>query len=345
MRSEIAEQPHVLARVVARESKAAGRIGEELRRRGVSFAVLAARGSSDHAAVVGKYLVEWAAGVPVALAAPSIATLYRTRLALSGGAVIGVSQSGRSPDVVEYLRMARRAGAVTIAVTNDARSPLAQAADETLLCHARKERSVAATKTFTAQVAALATLAGAWAGGRRGAVLLDGLRRAPALLRRTVASREPARALARHLAAAERCVVLARGFAYPAALEAALKLKESAALAAEGASAADYLHGPVAAAGPGLAALLMAPRGPGLASVRTIGAKLRAAGAEILVVSADAALKRSAAYSCDAAAGWIEPLSALPLAVVGQMTAYELALLKGLDPDKPAGLRKVTGTW
>src|SRR5581483_7359421 len=115
---------------------------------GVGLAVLAARGSSDHAAALGKYLVEWSSGLPCALAAPSMATLYKTRLKLGSAAVIGISQSGRSPDVVEYVRMARKAGAVTIAVTNEARSLLAAAADETLLCHAGPERSVAATKTF-----------------------------------------------------------------------------------------------------------------------------------------------------------------------------------------------------
>ena len=345
MRAEIAEQPDVVARVVEREARAAARLGEQLRRRGVALAVLAARGSSDHAAAVGKYLIEWACAIPAALAAPSMATLYGTRLRLRGAAVIGVSQSGCSPDVVEYLRMARRAGALTIAVTNESRSPLARAADETLLCRAGRERSVAATKTFAAQVAALALIAGEWARGPRGGSVLRGLRRAPARLSRVVRrGRYPAE-LARRLAAAERCIVLARGFAYPAALETGLKLKESAALAAEGASAADYLHGPIAAAGPGLAALMFGPRGPGLTSVRSAAVKLRAAGAEVLAVTADPALRAAADYCCDAAAGWPEPLSALPLAAFGQMTAYELARLKGLDPDHPAGLRKVTETW
>ena len=345
MRAEIGEQPDVVARVVEREAKTAARLGEELRRRGVTLAVLAARGSSDHAAAVGKYLIEWACAVPAALAAPSMATLYATRLKLSGAAVIGVSQSGRSPDVVEYMRMARRAGALTIAITNESRSPLARAADETLLCHAGPERSVAATKTFAAQVAALALIAGAWGQGPRGEGILRGLRRAPALLRRVVRRGKLSAELARRLAAAERCIVLARGFAYPAALETGLKLKESAALAAEGASAADYLHGPVAAAGPGLAALLFGPRGPGLTSLRSAAGKLRAAGAEVLAVTADRAVRAEADYSCDAAGGWPEPLSPLPFAALGQMTAYELALLKGLDPDHPVGLRKVTETW
>lgn len=345
MLAEIGEQPDVLAKVVERESRLAESIGRRLVERGAPIAVLAARGSSDHAAVLAKYLIEWAVGVPAALAAPSIATLYRVRLRLRGAVVVGVSQSGRSPDVVEYLRMARGGGALTVAVTNEPGSPLAEQADETLLCHAGVERSVAATKTFSAQVACLALLAGAWAGGERGRALLEGLRAAPARLRKVLAKAAHAEAIARELAACERCVVLSRGFSYPAALEAALKLKESAGLACDGGSAADYLHGPIAAAGPGLAALLFAPKGPGLRTIRDTALKLGESGARLLIASPDRALCRGVAYSCDVTAGWPEQLSALPLAALGQLTAHRLAALNGRDPDQPPRLRKVTTTW
>lgn len=345
MLAEIGEQPAVLARVLAREARRCERLGEALRRLNPPVLVLAARGSSDHAAVAAKYLVEWATGTPVALAAPSLATLYRAPLKLRGAAVIGVSQSGRSPDVVEYLRASRRAGALAVAVTNDPGSPLARVAQETLLCHAGSERSVAATKTFTAQLAGLALLASAWAGGERGRLLSRGLRLAPERLRRLLSSPRAAEEAARRLAGAERGVVLGRGFAYPAALELALKLKESAGLACEGASAADYLHGPVAAAGPGLAALLLAPAGPGLPTLRRAAAQLEAAGAEVLAASGDRSLARSAAYAVDVAKGWPEPLSPLPLVVFGQRVACGLAALKGRDPDQPPRLRKVTTTW
>lgn len=344
MLAEIRQQPDVLAVVASREEKRAAKIGAELRRRGARLAVFAARGSSDHAAALGRYWIEWAAGIPVGLAAPSIATLYKTDLELGGAAVVGVSQSGKSPDVVEYLKMARRGGAYTIGVTNDAASPLAGAAHETLLCHAGPERSVAATKTFTAQLACLAFLAAGWADNERGRKLSEGLKRAPGRLGKVLASRAP-EALARKLSASARCVVLGRGFAYAAALEVALKLKESAGLASEGASAADFLHGPVASAGPGLVALLLAPSGPGLDTVRRTAAKLHEAGARVLALSEDAALLRSADFGADVSSGWLEPLAAFPLAVAGQLAAYRLALLKGLDPDRPAGLQKITQTW
>lgn len=344
MLAEIQEQPDVLARVVRRERAAAARVGRELGRRGARLAVLAARGSSDHAAVLGKYWLEWAAGVPVALAAPSLVTLYGARLRLEGAAVVGVSQSGRSPDVVEYLRMARGAGAYVVGVTNDARSPLAEAAHETLLCHAGLERSIAATKTFSAQLACLALLAAAWADNARGRALERGLERAPALLRRALRSSFP-EPLARELSAAERCVVLGRGFAYAAALEVALKLKESASLSAEGASAADFLHGPIASAGPGLAALLLAPAGPGLAAVRELERRLRAAGSRVLALAEDRSLRGAAHVAADVTKGWPEALAPLPLVAAGQLAACRLALLKGLDPDRPQGLSKVTRTW
>ncbi|MBI5201928.1 MAG: SIS domain-containing protein [Elusimicrobia bacterium] len=330
MRSEILEQPDVLARVLSKEAVRARRIGAQLRRLKAPVAVLAARGSSDHAAVVAKYLIEWAAGVPVALAAPSLATLYKTKLALERSLVVGVSQSGKSPDVVEYVRLARAQGAFTVGVTNDPKSPLAKASAETLLCHAGPEKSVAATKTFTAQVACLALLAAEWAEGARASALERGLKEAPAKLRRLLTGSELPDEWAHRLAAAERCVVLARGFAYPAALEAALKLKESAGLPCEGASAADYLHGPIAAAGPGLAALLFAPKGPGRSTVTRVAAQLKAAGADLLWADA---------------AGWPEPLCGLPLVAQAQQAAYRLALLKGRDPDEPPRLRKVTTTW
>ncbi|MBI4424276.1 MAG: SIS domain-containing protein, partial [Elusimicrobia bacterium] len=144
---------------------------------------------------------------------------------------------------------------------------------------------------------------------------------------------------------AARCVVLGRGFAYPAALEIALKLKESAGLAADGGSAADYLHGPVAAAGPGLTALLLGPRGPGLPSVRQVARRLRSAGAELLALSGEPSLERWSTVSVDAARGWPEPLSAIPLVALGQLCAHGLALWRGLDPDRPSGLAKVTRTW
>ncbi|MBI5882611.1 MAG: SIS domain-containing protein [Elusimicrobia bacterium] len=331
MLSEILEQPEAVARVIERGRKDAWEIGRRLRSKGAAFAMLAARGSSDHAAILGKYALGVHLGIPAGLAAPSIATLYKSRLKLRGAAVIGVSQSGRSPDIVEFLEASSRAGAFTVAVTNDPSSPLARAADHALFLHAGEERSIAATKTFTTQVACLYLLAAGWAGGRRGQELLAGLCAAPEALRRALADGPAIEASMKPLKRLERCVVVGRGFPFPAALETALKLKETAGVFAEGASAADFLHGPIAMAGPqagaAFRALLLLSRGPGKDSIKRVERRLKAAGVSSL------------RFGPDPVPDWISPF---PLAVRGQLAALRLSLAKGLDPDHPSGLRKIT---
>ncbi|MBI5242813.1 MAG: SIS domain-containing protein [Elusimicrobia bacterium] len=333
MRREIFEQPDVVARVLEREWGAASRLGRELRRRDVRFAVLAARGTSDHAATLGKYLFGCELGVPAALAAPSIVTLYQRPLRLKGAAVFGVSQSGRSPDIVEFVRQAGRGGAITIAITNDPGSPLARAARHCLLLHAGPEISVAATKTFTAELACLYLLAAGWLGGERGADLLRDIGRVPAMLRDAFGLEERIAAEAAKGRCVERCVVVSRGFAYPVALEIALKLKEAAGVFAEGASAADFLHGPIGMArrqaGDRFRALLLLSRGPGLHMMRTVERRLAHAGVSLLRLGPPDAPDR---------------LSPFPLAAWGQLAALHLALQKGRDPDRPDGLRKITRT-
>jgi len=333
MRREIFEQPETVARLIDRETTRAFRLGAELRRRQVRFALLAARGTSDHAATVGKYLFGCRLGVAAGLAAPSIVTLYKSRLKLQGALVIGISQSGRSPDIVEVLRQARRSGALTLALTNDASSPLAAAARHTLPLHAGPERSVAATKTFTAQLAGLYLLAAGWQGGRGGEELLAKLREVPEELVDALGLDEDIAARMGHNLALERCVVIGRGFAYPVALETALKLKEAAGAFAEGASAADFLHGPIGMAkrqaGKSFRAILLLSRGPGLPTTRRVARRLRDAGVPLLEFGPPPVP---------------DELSPFPLAVWGQLAAYHLALAKKRDPDQPEGLRKVTKT-
>ena len=333
MRREILEQPEVAARVLERQWGAASRLGRELRRRDVRFAVLAARGTSDHAATLGKYVFGCELGVPAALAAPSIATLYKSRLRLKGAAVIGVSQSGRSPDIVEFLRQAARRGAITIGITNDPASPIARAARHCLFLEAGPERSVAATKTFTAELLCLYLLAAGWAERRRGAQLLMDLGKVPDAIRNALGREERIAAEAAKARRVERCVVIGRGYAYPVALETALKLKEAAGVFAEGASAADFLHGPIGMArrqaGGRFRALLLFSRGPGLPSMRRVERRLSRAGAAVLRLGPPAVPDR---------------LSPFPLAVWGQLAAYHLALAKGRDPDRPEGLTKITKT-
>jgi glucosamine--fructose-6-phosphate aminotransferase (isomerizing) len=347
MRAEIQEQPSVVARVIEREWRSASRLGRELRRRGIRFAVLAARGTSDHAATLGKYIFGSELGVPAALAAPSIATLYKREIDLTGSVVFGVSQSGRSTDILEYLRRASRSGAVTVAVTNAPDSPLARCARHVLLLHAGPERSVAATKTFTAQLACLYLAAAGWTGGSREAELLRELDRVPALIEAALASEEEALAPLELGAEVGRCAVIGRGFAYPIALETALKLKEAAGVFAEGASAADFLHGPIAMAKyqaeAGFRALLLLSRGPALPSMLRVERLLREAGVKSARLGPPL-IKPLSRLGDPSDPRIPDLLSPFPLSAWGQLAAWRLAGLKGLDPDKPAGLSKVTRT-
>jgi glucosamine--fructose-6-phosphate aminotransferase (isomerizing) len=326
MRADMAEQPAVLERLLGDGSGEIEAAARELRRRRPRLVVFVARGSSDHAANFGRYLVERFLGVPACLAAPSVLTVYRKRVDLRGAAVIGVSQSGRSPDVVEYLAAARKSGAATLAMTNDAASPLARAAERVLLLRAGPELGIPATKTFTAQVAVLQLLIGAWSGVR---ALEAGVRAAPELCARALDSAARVRAGLAGRTKADRWIVLGRGLAFPVALEIALKLKEAAGVFAEGWSAADFLHGPAAAAG-GAQVLLLRSGGPGDATVRRAAERLPAPRKAVWRIPFGERLRAS------------ELSAHFPLAVTGQLIALELGLARGLDPDRPAGLKKIT---
>lgn len=323
---EIAEQVAVSRRVLdAREPEAAARALARVR-----FLYVAARGSSDNAATYAKYLFESRRGIAVALAAPSVFTLYRSPPDLRAAGVIGVSQSGAAPDVAAVLAAARRAGAVTVAVTNAPRSLVARAAEHVVPLRAGREQSVAA-KTYVATCLALARIAGA------------PVERAPEAIAAALALRRDAERLARAVRGAA-LAVLGRGFAYATALEVALKVKELAGMWAEPYSTADFRHGPQALAVPGTTALLIGARGPALVGMAALARALRRRGVRVLALTDD---ERLASASDEAALLDVEVpehLAALALVVPGQYLARALALRRGRDPERPRGLRKVTRT-
>ena len=259
MRDEIFEQPDIVARLAAdlspyRDAVTAARAA------GARFVLYAARGTSDNAAVYGKYLATIHAGLPAGLAVPSSATVYDTPLDLRDCLVVGISQSGETPDVAEYVAHARRAGAFTVAITNDDDSLLARRADTVLATHAGRERAVAATKTFTSQLAVLALF---WATWCDDAALLDALRDdVPDAMRAALALDAEVAEVAQWLRFSERLLVAARGYNFATALEAALKFKETSYIAAMPYSAADLMHGPIAMVEPGYPALLFSLLGP-----------------------------------------------------------------------------------
>lgn len=339
MRAEIYEQPEALSRLLDRERAAIVALARTLRRSRPSAVFLTARGTSDNAALYGHYLFETLLGIPVGLASPSVVTIYHKVPRLRGTVVIGLSQSGRSTDIVRYVEAARAAGARTVAVTNDGRSPLADAAHDTLLLHAGIERSVAATKTYTAQLAVLSLLTAAMAGDRG---LLDEHHRLPGLVERALRDEDAIRRLSLRLRRMHRCIVTARGYNFATAREAALKLKETAQIAAEALSSADLLHGPIAVVRPRFPVLVIAPPGPPHGHLLRVARRLAARKARIVAVSSRGGFG-SAVFALIRAPGQVVEVLTPPVYIVPlQLLAYHLALARGHDPDHPAGLQKVT---
>lgn len=339
MRREIFEQPQVIARLLDEEGPKIRTLARRWQAKPPRLVVLAARGSSDNAALYGRYLIEILLGVPVSLAAPSVRTLYKARLRLDGALAIALSQSGRSPDIVEFMRGAARAGAHTIAVTNDPHAPLARAADDVLLLHAGPERSVAATKTYTAQLTALSLL-GAMAARRR--LLVDAHQALPDLMARALGLDDNVRQVAARYRKITGCITVSRGYNFATALEAALKLRETCSIGAEALSSADLLHGPIASIGRGFPVLLIAAQGRALPHLIEIMRRLRRRGARVLGISSSSRALKLATSALAAPEAPDETLSPHVLAVPLQLLAYHLALLRGFDPDRPRGLRKVT---
>lgn len=339
--NEIHEQPEVLLRLLDRQTETAARIAAAIRAHDMRYAVLAARGTSDNAARYAQYLFGALNRLPVALATPSLFSIYRTPPQLRDALVLGISQSGQSPDIVAVIEEGRRQRALTVAVTNAPDSPLAHAADHVLPLGTGKERSVAATKTYTAQLAALALLAVQLAGdGER----LASLRSMPEAVKKTLAMEEPISLAAQRYAYATECVVLGRGYNYATAFEIALKLKELTYVVAEPYSSADFRHGPVAIVERGFPAVVVAPQGAVYPDMLALARELAAREAELIVISEQdepLRLARTPLRLPVALPEWLSPFTCI---VPGQLLALHVTLAKGYDPDHPRGLKKITET-
>jgi glucosamine--fructose-6-phosphate aminotransferase (isomerizing) len=350
--SEIAEQPAVAARLLgpgrAAIEETANRIAPLLDDRRVDHVVIAARGSSDHAAIYAQYVFGTRLRLPVALAAPSLQSIYGVEPRLDRSLVIGISQSGQSPDIVGVVAAARRQGAPTIAITNDPRSDLAVAAEHAIDLATGPELAVAATKTYTAQLLAVALLATALDRGVRGASegAAADLERLPGAIGEALSAEPDAEAVSRYLAGGhrDRLIVVGRGYEYATARELALKLKELARVAADPYSAADFLHGPLALAEPGHPILVLAPSGAAAADIDDLLTRLGELGVERIVVSdrVDAVSQGPVGIRLPSGvADWLMPIVSI---VPGQLLARHLAIARGLDPESPRWIGKVTLT-
>lgn len=345
MAADIAEQPEVLAGLLGRPAGAIAEVAAEVAARRPRHVIFTARGTSDHAALYGAYLTEIRLGVPAGLASPSAITVYGARPDLRDCLVIGVSQSGESPDLREVVRVAREQRALTLAVTNAPGSPLAQAAQLHLDIAAGPERAVAATKTYTAELLTLLILIESVRAGGGGLPPDEraALARLPELARRTLDDATAVEVASRYRFA-NQVVATGRGYAYPTAREAALKLMETSYLPALAFSGADLLHGPLAMADPDVPVVAIVGAGPGGAAMREVLARLGERRADLLVVgpsdvdSVGGTVRRLPTPGIDERHAAL--LDILPL----QRLALALALARGEDPDAPRGLKKVTST-
>ncbi|MEK6279078.1 MAG: SIS domain-containing protein [Acidobacteriota bacterium] len=340
MLQEIAEQPEALSRTIQAEREKISRLGTFLKSRDVDLIVLVARGSSDNAALFGRYLLEITTGIPVSLSAPSVHTLYGARLNLKHALVIGVSQSGEGEDINQVLENARNCGAYTVGITNEPSSSMVGCVDETLLMHGGRERSVAATKTFTGQMMLFYMLASALAE-KKPAWSFEAI---PEFAARSLEQQPAILELVQRYVFMENCVVVGRGLAYANAYELALKLMETCYVVAERFSSADFLHGPVAMVERHFPVVLFAPPGVMLPGVKDLIKRLRELHADTLVLTSDLEAAGQCTRSVIMSKEIDEFCAPIPYIIPGQLFAALLADAKGLDPDQPRSLSKVTRT-
>jgi glucosamine--fructose-6-phosphate aminotransferase (isomerizing) len=343
LREELFEQPTAIARLLENQSDQVARIAADIRDRGIRWVYLAARGSSDYAGLYAKYL--WGAfnRLPLALAAPSLFSVYDAPPDIAGALVVGISQSGQSPDIVSVVTEGRGQGALTLAITNDPASPLAEAAELVIDIMAGPEESVAATKTYTTQLMAIAMLSAELADSEE---QREWLGQVPLLIEQALtldSEIETATARYRYMS---QCVILGRGFNYATAHEWAIKLKELAYVAADPYSPADFQHGPVALAGQGFPVLAIVPEGKVSDNIAALLTKLvEELEVELLAVSNVEAVLELAHTPLRLSKAMPEWLSPIPAIVPAQLFCYHITRAKGYDTEHPRGLTKVTLTW
>jgi glucosamine--fructose-6-phosphate aminotransferase (isomerizing) len=338
MLREISEQPEVLEKTIQTERLKVERVGEFLRTKDIDLIVLVARGSSDNAALFGRYLLEVTTGIPVSLAAPSVYTLYDAKLKLNRALVVGVSQSGEGADINQVLESAKNSGAFTIAITNEAESAMTKIADETFLIYAGREKSVAATKTYTGQMLYFYMLANALSDKKIAFEII------PEFAAQALELKNEIKTLVERYVFMENCVVVGRGMNYGNSYELALKLMETCYVVAERFSSADFFHGPLALVERRFPVILFAPQGVTRSGSIDLLKRLRELNADSFSITNDDEITALSSRALTLPNSIDEFLSPIPFVIPAQLFAAFLSEAKGINPDTPRSLTKVTRT-
>ncbi len=339
---EIHEQPEVIENLVSKPQEAIKALAEETRTRNIKHIFIAARGTSDNAGRYAKYLMGAHNRTVVSLATPSLFTIYGRPPDLANSLVLGISQSGKSPDIVSVIKEGKKQGALTAAITNIPKSDLGQAAQIVLDLQAGEEISLAATKTYTAQLTTLAFLSSLLDPGEQYAQDLENL---PDQIQKVFNEESSLDTLVERYRYMSHCVVIGRGYNYASAFEFSLKMKELTYTIAEPYSSADFLHGPVALVDRGFPAFVVAPDGKMNAEMKSLIDKVQQRQAEVVLISDQRDLLEGADHKISLPTGvpeWLSPITAI---IPAQMFAMYLAHTRQFDVDQPRGLNKVTETW
>lgn len=342
LHSEIHEQPERIHSLLTSQKKAVLKIAADIQKRDIRYVFLAARGTSDNAGRYANYLLGALNGIPLALATPSLFTYYKQPPKLKNALVVGISQSGKSPDIVSVLEEGRRQGCATLAITNEPQSPLAQTSDFLLDIQAGPEKAVAATKTYTAELMSVAMLSAALSGSEKRWTELG---KVAGWMRETLKQEDFIAQASQRYRYIDQTVVLGRGFNYATAFEWALKLKELTYIIAEPYSSADFAHGPIAMVESGYPVFAVAAKGKVFNSMLDMLKRLRSdIFAELVVISNDRRALSLAQVPLKIPAEVPEWLSPIVSILPAQLFAYHLTRAKGYDTEQPRSIRKVTET-
>ena len=339
---EIFQQPEVIGNLVQTHSAQFKELADTLRENPPRFILIAARGTSDNAAIYAKYLLTGINKIPVGLAMPSLFTLYNQLPVLKDGLVIGISQSGQTPDVRAVLEEAQRQGVPTVSITNVPDAPIASIADHNIILDAQEEKSVAASKTFTGQLTAVAMLTAYLSGDRERIADLNLL---PEYVQAALTQKSVTKTIAERFSKKDHIAVVGRGYTYCTIHEIALKIKEICYMVAQPYSAADFRHGPIALLETGFPVLAIAVKGKALRDMENMIEAIRWKDADLAVMTNAPWLEKFSDPPIRLPEEMPEWLSPIVATVPGQLLALHLSVARGINPDKPRGLKKVTLTY